>query len=78
MLTKLCTKLKGMLGALKRDERGVSALEYVILAVIVVAAVAAGGSVLRTVITSAFQATGDKISSCIDNVSTCGDAPTQP
>lgn len=64
--------MRKLLNALKRDERGVSALEYVILAVIVVAAVAAGGAVLRTVITSAFQATGDKISSCISDVSTCG------
>ncbi|WP_298015684.1 Flp family type IVb pilin [uncultured Castellaniella sp.] len=65
--------MKGMLGALKRDERGVSALEYVILAVIVVAAVAAGGGILRNVITSAFEQTGKTISNCIDNVSTCGD-----
>lgn len=61
MLTKLCTKLKGVMGALKRDERGVSALEYVILAAVVVAAVIAGGSMLTDVITNAFSDIGTKI-----------------
>ena len=64
--------MRKLIKALKRDERGVSALEYVILAVIVVAAVAAGGSVLQSVITNAFNATGTKISNCIASVSTCG------
>jgi len=64
--------MRKLINALKRDERGVSALEYVILAVIVVAAVAAGGIVLQSVITNAFNATGAKISNCIASVSTCG------
>ena len=65
MYTKLCTKMKGVMGALKRDERGVSALEYVILAVVVVVAVAAGGQVLKGVISSAFNQVGSVISSNI-------------
>jgi pilus assembly protein Flp/PilA len=64
--------MRKLFNALKRDERGVSALEYVILAVIVVAAVAAGGVVLQSVIKDAFNATGSKISSCLNSVSTCG------
>ncbi len=68
MYKKVCMKLKGVLGALKRDERGVSALEYVILAAVVVAAVIAGGTVLKDVIESAFSQVGSAVSSQIDGV----------
>ena len=61
-------KIKRVLGALKRDERGVSALEYVILAAVVVAAVIAGGTVLEGVITNAFSDIGGAISTKIANV----------
>jgi pilus assembly protein Flp/PilA len=54
-----------LINALMRDERGVSALEYVILAVVVVAAVVAGGFVLKSTISSAFSATGSKINQCV-------------
>ena len=54
-------KLKRVMGALKRDERGVSALEYVILAAVVVGAVVAGGAVLENVITNAFDDMGTKV-----------------
>lgn len=65
--------MRKLLQALKRDERGVTALEYVILAVFVVIAVAAGGLVLKNVITSAFNSTGTFIQSCIDtNGANCG------
>lgn len=57
---------------LKRDERGVTALEYVILAVVVVGAVTIGGAVLRNVITSAFSQVGSTISSCLSSPSSCG------
>ncbi len=40
MYTKLCTKLWVALGNLKDDARGVTALEYVILAAIVIGALA--------------------------------------
>lgn len=46
MYTKLCTKLWVAMDSLKRDERGVSAIEYAILVAVVVAAVAAGVSLL--------------------------------
>jgi pilus assembly protein Flp/PilA len=39
MYTKFCTKLWAALESLKHDERGVTALEYVILAAIVIAAI---------------------------------------
>lgn len=64
--------MRKLLQALKRDERGVTALEYVILAVVVVAAVTVGGAVLRNVITSAFSQVGSTISSCLGSPNTCG------
>ncbi|TAN27937.1 MAG: Flp family type IVb pilin [Castellaniella sp.] len=64
--------MRKLLQALKRDERGVTALEYVILAVVVVAAVTVGGAVLRNVITSAFTSTGSAIQACINSPKTCG------
>lgn len=64
--------MRKLLQALKRDERGVTALEYVILAVVVVAAVTVGGAVLRNVITSAFTQVGTTISNCIDTPTSCG------
>ena len=57
---------------LKRDERGVTALEYVILAVVVVGAVTIGGAVLRGVITSAFSQVGSTITSCLNSPTSCG------
>lgn len=62
-----------LLQTLKRDERGVTALEYVILTVIVVAAVALGGAVLQDIITSAFSETGGAVQACIGSPDTCGD-----
>jgi pilus assembly protein Flp/PilA len=64
--------MRKLLQALKRDERGVTALEYVILAVVVVAAVTVGGAVLRGVITSAFSQVGSTISSCLSSPTSCG------
>lgn len=64
--------MRKLLRAFKRDERGVTALEYVILAVVVVGAVTIGGSVLRGVITSAFSQVGSTITSCLNGPSTCG------
>lgn len=54
---------------LKRDERGVSALEYVILAAVVVVAVYLGGQVLQTVIQSAFSQVGSVITSQLNKAS---------
>jgi Flp pilus assembly pilin Flp len=71
----LCDKeypMRKLFQALKRDERGVTALEYVILAVVVVGAVTIGGAVLRNVITSAFSQVGSTISSCLNSPSSCG------
>lgn len=62
MFTELCIRLKVAMDSLKNDERGVSALEYVILAAVVVAAVIAGGAILKEVITSAFTEIGSAIS----------------
>jgi Flp pilus assembly pilin Flp len=64
--------MRKLFQALKRDERGVTALEYVILAVVVVGAVTIGGAVLRNVITSAFSQVGSTISSCLNTPDTCG------
>jgi pilus assembly protein Flp/PilA len=64
--------MRKLFQAFKRDERGVTALEYVILAVVVVGAVMVGGSVLRGVITNAFSQVGSTITSCLNNSSTCG------
>jgi pilus assembly protein Flp/PilA len=64
--------MRKLLQALKRDERGVTALEYVILAVVVVAAVTVGGAVLRNVITSAFSQVGSTINSCLTSPNSCG------
>lgn len=64
--------MRKLLQALKHDERGVTALEYVILAVVVVAAVTVGGAVLRNVITSAFSQVGSTVTSCLDSPSSCG------
>lgn len=67
MYTKLCTKLWVALGNLKDDARGVTALEYAILAAIVIAAIVAGlttldigglFSNLKDTIDSATTATG--------------------
>lgn len=46
MYTKLCTKLWVAMDSLKRDERGVSAIEYAVLLAIVVGLVVAGLQVL--------------------------------
>lgn len=64
--------MRKLLQALKHDEHGVTALEYVILAVVVVAAVTVGGAVLRNVITSAFSQVGSTVTSCLDSPSSCG------
>lgn len=64
--------MRKLLRALKRNERGVTALEYVILAVVVVGAVTIGGAVLRNVITSAFSQVGSTITSCLDSPTSCG------
>lgn len=58
--------MKGVMGALKRNERGVSALEYVILAAVVVGAVAFAAPTLRDVITSAFTQVGSKVTSAVN------------
>jgi Flp pilus assembly pilin Flp len=63
--------MRKLLRVLKRNERGATALEYVILAVVVVAAVIVGGTVLRNVITGAFSQVGSTITSCLGSPSSC-------
>jgi Flp pilus assembly pilin Flp len=59
--------MRKLLNALKRDERGVSALEYVILAVVVVAAVAALKEPISTMYSSAFGAMEESVTNTIEN-----------
>lgn len=61
--------MRKLFKSLKRDERGVSALEYVILAAVVVVAVYLGGQVLKTVITGAFSQVGSVITSQLNQAS---------
>lgn len=64
MYTKLCTKLWVAMDSLKRDARGVSGLEYGILAAIVVAA-------LVTLVTSdAFTTIFSNAKTAVENAAT--------
>lgn len=62
MFMKMCAKARATMGALSRDERGVSAMEYVILVVIVVAAVAA----LKDPLTTAYESAFGKVTTAIN------------
>lgn len=64
--------MRKLLQAFKHDERGVTSLEYVILAALVVAAVTVGGGLLQDIITSAFSETGSTVQGCIGSPGTCG------
>jgi pilus assembly protein Flp/PilA len=57
--------LNTFLQKFRRDERGVSALEYAILAAIVVAAVAALSPTIKGFYTSAFSTIQDKITTAV-------------
>jgi pilus assembly protein Flp/PilA len=58
-------RFKAFLQAFQRDERGVSALEYAILAAIVVAAVAGLSSTISDLYTTTFASVSTKIQSAI-------------
>lgn len=64
--------MRKLLQALRHDERGVTALEYVILGLIIVTAVAVGGGLLQHIITSAISETGSSVQACIGSPGTCG------
>ncbi|PWF24118.1 Flp family type IVb pilin [Corticimicrobacter populi] len=53
--------MRKLLNALKRDERGVSALEYAILAGVIVAAVVAGVGMFGEKIEAGFKNLGDQV-----------------
>jgi len=53
--------MRKLLNALKRDERGVSALEYAILAGVIVAAVVAGVGAFGKKIESGFENLGKQV-----------------
>lgn len=53
--------MRKLLNALKRDERGVSALEYAILAGVIVAAVVAGVGAFGDNIKAGFKNLGDQV-----------------
>ncbi|MEQ4618681.1 MAG: Flp family type IVb pilin [Corticimicrobacter sp.] len=53
--------MRKLLNALKRDERGVSALEYAILAGVIVAAVVAGVGAFGGKIENGFKNLGDQV-----------------
>jgi len=64
-LTKARCIMRKFLISLRRDERGVTALEYAILAGVIVVAVIAAGATLSTSITTAFTTIATKISTAV-------------
>jgi len=57
--------MRKFLISLQRDERGVTALEYAILAGVVVVAVIAAGATLSSTLTTTFSTLSTKISAAI-------------
>lgn len=65
MFMQMCAKARATISGLKRDERGVSALEYTILAAVVVAAVIAAAPTIKSMYDDAFTATSEKVTTAI-------------
>lgn len=67
--------MKNLLKKLSRDERGVSALEYAILAAVIVGAVVVGVGLFTDKLSEGFEALGTKVT---DTVNGTGGTPPPP